>query len=109
MNKVWIFGTKDFGNSNGIHYNRKIENYLNYRTPMKKGVLEYNMYLKNEWGDKYIDLISLIADSEGNVLVFSPDGKFLSQDTLHFTKFGAVYFAGLLKTTFEDIIFKLKN
>jgi hypothetical protein len=103
MKKVWIVGTKDFGNSNGIHYNRKIENYSNYRTLMKTGIIEQNLHLKEEWGEKYIDLISLIADSEGKVLVFSPDGKFLSHDTLHFTKFGAIYFAGLLELKLRKI------
>ena len=104
MNKVWIVGTKDFGNSNGIHYNRKIENYSNYRTSMKTGVLENNVKLKKEWGEKYIDLIGLIDDSEGKVLVFSPDGKFLSQDTVHFTKFGAMLFARLLNSKFREIM-----
>jgi peptidoglycan/LPS O-acetylase OafA/YrhL len=104
MNKVWIIGTKDFGNSNGIHYNRKIENYSNYRTSMKTGVLENNLHLKKEWGEKYIDLIGLIDDSEGKVLVFSPDGKFLSQNTGHFTKYGAMFFARLLDSKFRDIM-----
>lgn len=104
MNKVWIIGTKDFGNSNGIHYNRKIENYSNYRTSMKTGVLENNLNLKKEWGEKYIDLIGLIDDSAGKVLVFSPDGKFLSQDTVHFTKYGAMLFARLLDSKFREIM-----
>ncbi|WPC14416.1 acyltransferase [Riemerella anatipestifer] len=104
MNKVWIVGTKDFGNSNGIHYNRKIENYSNYRTEMKTGVLEENLKLKKEWDKRYIDLINLVADSEGKVLVFSPDGKFLSQDTVHFTKFGAMFFARLLNSKFKEIM-----
>jgi len=104
MNKVWIIGTKDFGNSNGIHYNRKIENYSNYRTEMKTGVLEENLNLKKEWDKRYIDLIDLVADSEGKVLVFSPDGKFLSQDTVHFTKFGAMFFARLLNSRFREIM-----
>jgi len=104
MNKVWIVGTKDFGNSNGIHYNRKIENYSKYRTFMKTGVLESNEYLKKEWGEKYIDLIGLIADPEGKVLVFTPDGKFLSQDTVHFTKFGAMFFARLLDAKMREIM-----
>lgn len=104
MNKVWIVGTKDFGNSNGIHYNRKIENYSNYRTEMKTGVLAENLNFKKEWGERYIDLIDLVADSEGKVLVFSPDGKFLSQDTVHFTKFGAMFFARLLNSKFREIM-----
>lgn len=104
MNKVWIVGTKDFGNSNGIHYNRKIENYSNYRTEMKTGVLEENLNLKKEWDKRYIDLINLVADSEGKVLVFSPDGKFLSQDTVHFTRFGAMFFARLLDSKLREIM-----
>lgn len=104
MNKVWIIGTKDFGNSNGIHYNRKIEDYSKYRTFMKTGVLESNQNLKKEWGEKYIDLIGLIADPRGKVLVFTPDGKFISQDTVHFTKFGAMFFARLLDIKFREIM-----
>jgi hypothetical protein len=104
LNKVWIVGTKDFGNSNGIHYNRKIRNYSNYRTTMKSGVLENNLNFKKEWGEKYIDLIILVADSKGKVLVFSPDGKFLSQDTVHLTKFGALFFSRLLDTKFREIM-----
>ena len=104
INKVWIIGTKDFGNSNGIHYNRKIEDYSKYRTFMKTGVLGSNQNLKKEWGEKYIDLIGLIADPRGKVLVFTPDGKFISQDTVHFTKFGAMFFARLLDSKFREIM-----
>jgi hypothetical protein len=104
MNKVCIFGTKDFGNSNGIHFNRKIGDYSKYRTTLKTGVLEKNQNLKKEWGDKYIDLIGLIADPKGKVLVFTPEGKFISQDTLHFTKFGAMYIAQLLDSKLRVIM-----
>lgn len=104
MNKVCIFGTKDFGNSNGIHFNRKIGDYSKYRTTLKTGVLEKNQKFKKEWGDKYIDLIGLIADPTGKVLVFTPEGKFISQDTLHLTKFGAIYFAQLLDSRLREIM-----
>jgi hypothetical protein len=104
MNKVWIIGTKNFGNSNGIHYNRKTKNYSNYRTSMKTGTLENNLNLKKQWGEKYIDLIDLIDDSEGKVIVYTPDGKFISQDTLHLTKFGAIHFARLLDSKFREIM-----
>ncbi len=104
MNKVWIVGPKNFGNSSGIHYNRKVKNYSIYRTSMKTGVLEENLNLKKKWGKKYIDLISLVADSDGKVLVFTPDGKFISQDTEHFTKFGAIFFSRLLDAKFREIM-----
>lgn len=104
MNKVWIVGTKDFGNSNGIHYNRKIGDYSKYRTFMKTGFLESNQNYKKEWGEKYINLIDLIDDNEGKVLVFTPEGKFISQDTTHFTRFGAIFFARLLESKFREIL-----
>jgi peptidoglycan/LPS O-acetylase OafA/YrhL len=104
MAKVWIVGTKDFGNSNGIHYNRKIENYSIYRSFMKTGVLQSNLDLQKKWGEKYIDLIELINNHEGKVLVFTPDGKFISQDTVHFTKFGAMFFATLLDSKLREIM-----
>jgi peptidoglycan/LPS O-acetylase OafA/YrhL len=102
--KLFIVGTKDFGNSNGIHYNRKVDNYASYRTKMKKGVLQTNLLLKNEWNGKYIDLISIIGDKDGRVLVFTPDGKFISQDTLHLTKYGAAFFAKLLDFKIRNLI-----
>ena len=104
MSKVWIVGIKDFGNSNGLHYNRKIEDYYNYRTSMKEGIFEKNQKLKSKWGQKYIDLIGLIDDPSGKVLVFTPDGKFISQDTKHLTKYGAVFFAKLLDSKFREIM-----
>jgi len=98
-NKIWVVGTKDFGNSNGIFYNRKneSESCSKYRTFMKKDVLDLNNRLKNEWGNRYIDLIALVDDSQNKVLVFTPDCKFISQDTVHLTKAGASFFAALLE------------
>ena len=104
LRKAIIVGTKDFGNSNGIHYNKAIEDYHNYRTPMKKGYFEKNKTYKEKWGANYIDLVALIADSTGKVLVFTPEGKFLSQDTAHLTKHGAVFFAQLLETRLKNIL-----
>lgn len=105
-NKIWIIGGKNFGNSNGIHYNRKnkLENCNEYRTLIKKEVLELNYRLKDKWGDRYIDLIGLIVNSEGKILVFTPDCKFISQDTLHLTKFGASFFANLLESKLLEIL-----
>jgi peptidoglycan/LPS O-acetylase OafA/YrhL len=98
--KIMIAGEKDFGYSNGINYNSINStsfNPITYRTDMKKGVFERNNELKSIWGTQYIDLIELISDSKGMVLVFTPDSKFISQDTVHFTKFGAIFYARLLE------------
>ncbi len=102
--KVWIVGTKDFGNSNGIHYNQKIGDYATYRTNMKSGVWEKYMEEKKKYGAKYIDLIGAVSNSKGQVLVFTPDGKFISQDTRHLTPFGAAFFAQLLDSRWRAIL-----
>lgn len=95
--KVWNVGTKNFGKNNGIHYfKRRTEGYFEQRTKMVEGYLEKNQQLKREWGDKYIDLIAMISDEENKVPVFTPDGKFISQDCLHLTKAGAKYFGSLI-------------
>ena len=105
--KIMLVGVKDFGYSNGINYNNINSdsfNPLTYRTDMKKGVFERNNELKSIWGEQYIDLIELVSDSTEKVLVFTPDLKFISQDTVHFTKFGAIYFANLLEEKLLNIM-----
>lgn len=105
--KLWVFGTKDFGTSNGLIYNKvrnEVVNYSEFTTSMKDGVWEINEDQKKEWGEKYINLISIIADNSGKVRVFTPDGKFISQDTAHLTKQGAEYFASLLNDKLEQIL-----
>ncbi len=103
--KIWMLGTKDFGFSNGIHYNRinGQTDFTAYRTAMKEDVESINNELKASWGDRYIDLVDMLTDNEGRVLVFTPDGRFISQDTVHLTKSGAQYIASRLHDTFAEI------
>jgi exosome complex RNA-binding protein Rrp42 (RNase PH superfamily) len=74
---------------------------------MKSDFLKTNHALKKLWGKRYIDLISLIINPDNKVLVFTPDCKFISQDTWHLTKPGAAFFATLLDQQLREII-KLK-
>lgn len=104
--KIWTFGIKDYGAHNGIHYNKINEHtdFISYRTKIKEGMIERNELLKEEWGEKYIDLIGPVTNSEGKVLVFTPEGKFLSPDTVHLTEAGAEFYANLLKDTLKKIL-----
>jgi len=107
IEKMIMVGIKDFGYSNGINYNninRGSFNTKTYRTDMKKGVFERNSELKSIWSTQCIDLIELISDPRGKVLVFTQDSKFISQDTVHFTKFGAIFYAGLLEKKLINIL-----
>lgn len=110
-NKIYCFGTKDFGYSNGIHYNRmnEITDFTNYYTHMKKGVPEREIKLKEQWGDRYLSLIEPIKNSHNEVLVFTPKGKFISQDTIHLTKGGAQFYATFFNDLFNRLIKEIKT
>lgn len=110
--KLIVVGIKDFGYNNGIHYNKKkyaLIDCNNYRTRMKDGVLKKNMELKTMWEGRYIDLIDLVSDSKNHILVYTPDCKFISQDTKHLTKFGALFYAELLEERLNLILNQYSN
>lgn len=104
--KTWCIGTKNFGINNGLYYNYKGNNYCLQRTSLEDGYLKTNETLKKEWGGKYIDLIDLVINKENTVPVFTPDCKLISQDTRHFTKYGAEYFASLIEKSPDFVLNK---
>ena len=71
---------------------------------MEDGHLETNRKRSNVWGDRYIDLIEPIIDERQRVPVFTPDKKFISQDTRHLTQAGARYYADLLNSRLQKIL-----
>ena len=93
--EVWGIGTKNFGESNGIIYkNRHRNDYFQQTIKVNPNYIAANEQMKKEWKDKYIDLLTLsLVGEDGTVVVFSQDGKFISQDTRHLSKGGAEYFA----------------
>ncbi|MCP4745148.1 MAG: acyltransferase [Desulfobacteraceae bacterium] len=104
--KMWAVGTKNFGNSNGIFYNYKGDDYYMQRTQMESGLWEENEILKQQWGNRLIDYIEKVTDDNKTVPVFTPLGKFISQDCRHLTQSGAKYFAQLFK---DDLALILKK
>ncbi|MGB3591340.1 MAG: acyltransferase [Nonlabens sp.] len=96
--KLYVFGTKDFGYSNGIHFNKfnSINDYASYHAPMRKDVLIIEQQLKREWQEKYVSLIEPLLITQDEIRVFDDNGKLLSQDTFHLTKAGATYYATVL-------------
>ena len=103
--EVWGIGTKEYGQSNGsIYMNRFKDNYFNQTAVISKETINYNNALKKDWGDKYIDLIKIVEQSEGSVRVFTDKHKYISQDCRHLTKNGAEFYAS--KISFEKIFNK---
>ncbi len=102
--KTWCVGTKNFGKSNGFPYNYQGENYYRQRTKMEDGFIERNDLLKNEWGNRYIDLIGMIIDKNDTVPIFTKDKKFISQDCRHLTEAGAKFFTYFIDENLQSIL-----
>ena len=64
--------------------------------PTTTRYLERNNALSARYPDNFIDLISLTTTADGRIRVFTPDGKYISQDGLHLTRSGARYLATIL-------------
>ena len=103
VDKLWIVGTKNFGTSNGIFYNRRGPDYFEQRTEMEQGYEERNQQSRKIWAGRYLDYIDKVIDQRRTVPVFTPDRKFISQDCRHLTKAGAKYFAGLFSRDLEEV------
>lgn len=107
--KIYIVGTKNFGKNNGFFYNYSGADYFSQRTLMEDGYIALNESLKNEWQEKYINLIDKIMNPDKTVPVFTDANKFISQDCRHFTKSGAVFFSKLFQNELFQIFEKTKK
>jgi hypothetical protein len=103
LDKVYCLGTKNFGTNNGYFYNYRGDDYCIQRTKINKSYLDFNSKLKDEWQNKFIDLIDLVIDENSTVPIFNENCKFISQDTRHLTKDGARLYAKIIS---NDSIFK---
>ncbi len=102
--KIHCVGTKRFGANAGIFYNFHGDGFCEQRTPLAPVYWEENEKLEQEWGDKYIDLITPIADKNGEVPVFDDECKFISQDCRHLTKNGAVFYSEILEQKIDSVL-----
>jgi peptidoglycan/LPS O-acetylase OafA/YrhL len=104
--KVWVVGFKNFGTNNGVFYNDRSSERQALRITPRDEYFEQNSKLSQEWGARFIDLMGKLQDENGTVPVFTPSGKFFSQDCEHFTKAGARQFAELLSDDLGRILRK---
>jgi hypothetical protein len=102
---VYGIGTKRFGENNGIIYSQRFRSdYLKMTVSVPESILSLNNELLLSWGSKFINFIELVQNADGTVPVFTPEGKFISQDCWHLTKAGAVMYAK--KINWESIFVK---
>jgi hypothetical protein len=94
---IWGIGTKNHGTSNGIFYkNRHHDDYFSQRTRIREEFVIVNRLLRDEWEDKYVDLLNVSLKSDGTVPVFTSDHHFITYDGIHLTPSGCKFYMKLL-------------
>ena len=95
--ELWGIGTKNYGECNEIVYSHRFaDDYLSTTVNPHPGYVNLNEQWKQDWGDHYIDFMGMATDDSGRIRVFTPDGKFISQDCIHLTQAGAQWYASVI-------------
>lgn len=94
--RVEVIGTKNFGWNNDGVMRLPPKDRRTYRAKVLPNVIDENSAAKEAFGDRYVDLLSMITDSDGRVAVFTADGELISQDTRHVSRAGADFLAEIL-------------
>ena len=95
--EVWGIGTKNYGECNGIIYSRRFaDDYLSTTIEPNPDYMKLNSQWKKDWGDNYIDFMGMAMDDSNRIRVFTPEGKFISQDCEHLTEEGAKWYASII-------------
>ena len=95
--EIWGIGTKNFGTSNGIFYkNRYRKDYFAQRVSIPQDFHTVNHLLHEQWGDRYVDLLTPVLQPDSTVPIFTPDRHFIVYDGKHLTPAGARYYVSRL-------------
>ena len=95
--EVWGIGTKNYGECNGIIYSHRFaDDYLSTTIEPNPDYMKLNSQWKKDWGDNYIDFMGMAMDDSNRIRVFTPEGKFISQDCEHLTEEGARWYASII-------------
>jgi peptidoglycan/LPS O-acetylase OafA/YrhL len=102
--KTWVIGIKNFGMNNGYFYNHRSGQYFHQRTALAPGMFEKNETIRTYTPGRYLDLMGKVMDEDRKVPVFTPDGRFISQDCRHLTKAGAGFYAEIFNQQLSELI-----
>ena len=101
--RIYGIGTKTFGDSNGnIYKNRNKPGYYDISIKPHKEYVDLNNLWASKWGDHYINIFKQTLLDNGNVRIFTPSHKYMSQDCRHLTQAGAQFIAN--RIDFSTII-----
>ena len=85
-----MFGAKNFGYNNNFVKMRRADRLQSIRVKPLPNIVAFNT-MANRVIPNYIDVMSLVADQDGRVNVFTDQGRLITYDTNHLTKDGARY------------------
>ena len=95
--RLYVIDQKSFGTSNGIIYaHRGSADYFEQTVSISDSLLQANKNDRAIYGDHFIDMITPVLTDNGQVRVFTEEGRLISQDCRHLTEAGADYYAGIL-------------
>lgn len=99
VDNVIVVGEKNFGVSNGqIYVKHNDSNYfeqlIDIDDPQRYVV--QNSRFKQIYGNRYLDLMSMVINNKQQVRVFTPDHHFISADCRHLSKGGAIYYSKII-------------
>lgn len=88
--RLFVFGAKNFGYNNNFVKMRRADRLQSIRVKPLPNIVAFNT-MANRVIPNYIDVMSLVADQDGRVNVFTDQGRLITYDTNHLTKDGARY------------------
>lgn len=103
--KFFYVGTKNFGLNNNFVRRMNWDSTLDHMVPISKSAIIANKIEKNIFQSNYIDLISLLSEGD-KIRLFTDEHRFISFDTDHITKEGAIYLGKKIceNTAIKEII-----
>lgn len=107
--KIYYFGTKNFGYSMGLPYNdirfKDSINYKNYYIKIREGYAEQDEIAQKEWEDRYVSLLKpIISKDREHVKCFDDNGRLISHDSAHLSKFGAQFYSRYYDSLFQKLV-----
>lgn len=96
--KIYGISTKNFGKDFGRFFvKRNTKDYLLQTLKPDKLLLETNLDWEKSWGkDHFINLVEIIENENGEIPIFTPNGKVISFDCQHLTQNGCIYYAEII-------------
>lgn len=95
--RFYVIGNKKFGLNNGLIYRyRGNIDYFDTCVNIDDAWILSNKKYKQKYGERYIDMLSVVLASDSRVKVFTDDQKFISNDCIHLSQAGAKYYSSAL-------------